>query len=78
MRIVSEATMFKVLLCGDGLLFCITTKRRAFFLFLSRLFLGGKVAPTTDPDIGIVELSGYSIPTIIRDWNRLSRLKLRS
>jgi len=70
--------MFKLLVSGDGLLFCITTKRRAFFLFMSGFFLGGKVAPTTDPDIGIVELSGYSIPTIVREWNVLWRFKLRS
>ena len=76
MKIVNEATMFKLLACGDGVLLCITTKRRAFYLFFTRFFLGGKVAPTTDPDLGIVELSGYDIPAILRSWERLWRVKL--
>jgi hypothetical protein len=76
MKLVQERTAFKVLLERNGLLLSFTTKKMAFFLFLSGGYVGLKVAPTTDPDIGIVELSGYDIPTILRNWDRLSRVKV--
>lgn len=75
-RLVQERTALKVLLDGDGLLLSLTTRRRAFFLFFSRLYVGVRVAPTTDPDLGIVELSGYEIPIILKEWDRLSLMKL--
>ncbi|HYC27128.1 MAG TPA: hypothetical protein VEB67_03805 [Nitrososphaerales archaeon] len=76
MRVVNEATMFKVLLEGRGLLLSVTTRRRAYFLFVTGRYVGMKVAPTTDPFAGIVELSGYDIPRILKDWERLSRVKV--
>jgi hypothetical protein len=76
MKLVQERTAFKVLLERHGLLLSFTTKKMAFFLFLSGRYVGLKVAPTTDPDIGIVELSDYDIPTILRNWTRLSRVKV--
>ncbi len=76
MKLVQERTAFKVLLERNGLLLSFTTRNRAFFLFLSGKFVGMKVAPTTDPDLGIVELSGYDISTILDNWDRLSRAKV--
>lgn len=75
-KLIQERTALKVLLDGDGLLLSLTTKKRAFFLFFSRIYVGVRAAPTTDPDIGIVELSGYEIPVILRDWDVLSLAKL--
>ncbi len=76
MRLVQERTAIKLLLESHGLLLSVTTKRRAFFFFLSSKFTGIRVAPTTDPDLGIVELSGYNINAILENWDRLSRVKL--
>ncbi|MFI5420588.1 MAG: hypothetical protein ACHQ1H_06435 [Nitrososphaerales archaeon] len=60
----------------SGILFSITTKSRAYFFFLSSELVGIRVAPTTDPLPGIVEVSGYDIKKIVRDWNKLSNIKL--
>lgn len=76
MRLVNELTMLKILVDGKGALLSITTKRRAFFLFLSAKFIGGRVAPTTDPDLGIVELCDYDIDKILANWNLLYRAKV--
>ncbi len=35
-----------------------------------------RVAPTTDPDLGIVELCGYDIGAIVRNWEKLSMVKV--
>jgi hypothetical protein len=76
MRLLNERTMFKILVDGKGAMFSVTTKRRAYFFFLSGEFVGAKVAPTTDPSPGIVEVCGYDIPAILRNWDRLYRIKL--
>jgi len=76
MKLVQERTAFKVLLERNGLLLSFTTRNRAFFLFICGKFVGIKVAPTTDPDLGIVELSGYEIPAILSNWDRLSRVRV--
>ena len=68
--------MLKILLDGDGLILSVTTKKRAFFVFLSSAFVGCKTAPTTDPNLGIVELCGYDIKKIIKEWPRLYRVSL--
>ncbi|MFI5422251.1 MAG: hypothetical protein ACHQ1H_14915 [Nitrososphaerales archaeon] len=60
----------------SGILFSITTKSRAYFFFLSSELVGIRVAPTTDPLPGIVEVSGYDIKKIVRDWKELSNIKL--
>lgn len=72
-KFVNEATVFKLLIDRDGILLSITTARRSYYFFLSRLSVGIRVAPTTDPYPGIVELSDYQISKIPRDWDRLSR-----
>jgi hypothetical protein len=77
LKFVTEETMFKLLIERNGALLSITTKRRAFFLFLTGRYVGLKVAPTTDPYPGIVELSNYDVLTILRNWKRLSSLKLK-
>jgi len=71
-----ERTMFKILIEQAGILFSITTKDRAFFFFISRSLLGIRVAPTTDPYPGIVEVCGYSIPRIVQNWKNLANIKL--
>lgn len=76
MRLLNEYTMFKVLVDKNGAMLSVTTKKRAYFFFLARGFVGGRVAPTTDPHPGIVEICGYDIPKIIQNWDRLYRLKL--
>ena len=77
MRLIQERTAFKLLLERNGVLVSFTSRSRAYYLFISAKFVGMKVAPTTDPDIGIVELSRYDILRILRDWDRLSRAKVR-
>jgi hypothetical protein len=77
-KFINEATMFKVLVERDGILFSVTLKRRAYYFFLSRLSVGIRVAPTTDPFPGIVELSDYEISKILRNWGRLSNALVRS
>ncbi|MCL4355141.1 MAG: hypothetical protein JRN56_01885 [Nitrososphaerota archaeon] len=76
MKLINERTMFKILLEGNGLMLSVTTKKRAFFVFLSSVYIGCKTAPTTDPHPGIVELCDYDIKTIIREWSRLYRVCL--
>jgi len=76
MKLIQERTAFKLLLEQNGLLVSFTTKRRAFFVFVTGVYVGLRVAPTTDPELGVVELSGYDIRSILRDWNRLSRVRL--
>ena len=78
MRFINEMTMFKVLVERNGALLSITTKSRAYYLFLTGKYVGLKVAPTTDPDAGIVEISNYDILTILRNWKRLSTVKLKT
>jgi hypothetical protein len=68
--------MFKILIDGQGALLSVTMKKRAYFIFLSRPFVGGKVSPTTDPFPGIVEICGYDIGEIVRNWDRLFRIKI--
>jgi hypothetical protein len=53
-----------------------TTKQRAFSFFVSPKFVGGKVAPTTDPYPGIVELCGYDLRKILERWDELYRIKI--
>lgn len=76
-RFIQERTMFKLLVEKTGLLFSVTTHRRAYFFFLSTRLFGIRTAPTTDPYPGIVEVCGYDIPTIVDEWNRLSNLIVR-
>ncbi len=68
--------MFKILLERDGLLFALTLKSRAYFFFLSPGFAGAKIAPTTDPFEGIVEICNYDIARILKNWDRLYRIKI--
>ncbi len=67
--------MFKLLVERNGMLLSVTLKRRAFFFFVSRRFIGLKVAPTTDPYPGIVEICDYDILKILSEWDRLSSMK---
>ena len=78
MKLICERTMFKLLIEKPGILFSITTKSRAYFFFICTVFLGIKVAPTTDPYPGIVEICGYDIIRIVRNWDKLANVKLRS
>ena len=78
MKFINERTAFKIMVDGHGVLFSITTKKRAFFFFLSRRYLGGRVAPTTDPFPGIVEICGYDIEKILDRWESLYRVKIMS
>ncbi len=70
--------MFKILVDGNGAMFSVTTKSRAYFFFLSGVYVGAKVAPTTDPYPGIVELCDYDIRKVVKNWDRLYRVKLGS
>lgn len=76
-KLICERTMFKVLIERTGILFSITTKSRAYFFFMCSKCLGIKIAPTTDPYPGIVEVCGYDIGRIVQNWNRLANIKLR-
>lgn len=76
MRVINERTLFKILIERNGILLSITTKNRAYFFFISSKLVGMRVAPTTDPYPGIVEISDYEIERIVRDWNRISNIKL--
>ena len=76
-KLICERTMFKVLVERTGILFSITTKSRAYFFFMCSRCLGIKIAPTTDPYPGIVEVCGYDISRILQNWNRLANIKLR-
>ena len=76
-KIIYERTMFKVLIEKNGVLFSITTKSRAYFFFVCSKALGIRVAPTTDPYPGIVEVCRYDIERILQNWNELANIKLR-
>ncbi len=75
LKIINEATMFKILVEGNGMLLSVTMKSRAFFFFVSRRFIGLRVAPTTDPYPGIVEICDYDILRILSEWDRLHSVK---
>jgi hypothetical protein len=77
MKLICERTMFKILIERNGILFSITTKSRAYFFFVCPKSLGIRVAPTTDPYPGIVEVCGYDITRILQNWNKLANIKLR-
>jgi len=76
--LIWERTILKILVERTGILFSITMESRAFFFFISASYLGIKVAPTTDPYPGIVEVCGYSIPRIIQNWKKLANIKVTS
>jgi hypothetical protein len=76
LKFINEATAFKILIEGRGVLLSITTKRRAFYFFLSSRYVGARVAPTTDPYPGIVELCDYDLYRILDRWNELYRIKI--
>ena len=75
-RFIHERTMFKILIEKTGLLFSVTTRERAYFFFASTRLFGIRIAPTTDPYQGIVELCDYDLPKIIDQWDRLANVKL--
>jgi hypothetical protein len=74
--LVSERLMLKLLLSGEGVVLSLTLKSRSFFFFLTPSFVGARVAPTTDPYPGIVELCNYNVRKIIKEWERLHLVKL--
>jgi hypothetical protein len=76
LKFINERTLFKILVERRGVLLSITTKNRAFFFFVSSVLFGIRVAPTTDPLPGIVELSDYDIERIVKNWNTLANVKL--
>ena len=76
MRIMNEATMFKFIVEGDGVVFSVTARRRAYFFFLTSKRLGCGIAPITDPYPGIVEICEYDVARISENWEALSRVKL--
>jgi len=67
--------MLKLLVEKNGILISVTTKNRAYFFFVCTRALGIRLAPTTDPEPGIVEMCGYDLERIVAEWGRLSRLK---
>lgn len=69
--------MLKFLVEKSGILISVTTKNRAYFFFLCARTLGIRLAPTTDPEPGIVEMCGYDLERIVAEWDRLSRMKGR-
>ena len=75
-RLIHERTMFKVLIEKTGLLFSVTTRNRAYFFFASTRLFGIRIAPTTDPYQGIVEMCNYDLPTIVDKWDKLANVKL--
>jgi len=77
-KLICERTMFKILIERAGILLSMTTKSRAYFFFISSAFVGMKVAPTTDPYPGIVEVCDYDIIRILKNWEKLANVKLRS
>ncbi len=68
---VWEKAILKLLVGREGILASVTLGYGAFYFFLSPHYIGARVAPTTDPYPGIVELCGYSISRILLDWERL-------
>ncbi len=77
-KFIHERTMFKVLIENTGILFSVTLKQRAYFFFISTVMLGVRIAPTTDPYPGIVEICNYEIPTIVDKWDELANIKLKT
>lgn len=77
-KFVHERTMLKVLVEKTGILFSVTLKQRAYFFFMSTRMFGVKMAPTTDPFPGIVEVCNYEIPKIVDSWNELANIKLKT
>lgn len=77
-KFIHERTMFKILVQKAGLLFSVTTRERAYFFFASATLFGIRIAPTTDPYPGIVEICNYDIPTIVRQWDTLANFKGRN
>lgn len=71
MKLVYERTFLKILVDRYGILLGLTTKKRAYFFFVTSLYVGIKVGPTTDPYPGIVEVCGYDISRIVRQWDKL-------
>ena len=69
--------MFKLLVERSGILFSVTTKSRAYFFFVCTKLFGIRTAPTTDPYPGIVEVCGYDIPRIVRNWGKIANIKLK-
>ncbi len=76
MRFINETTAFKILVEGHGVMLSVTTKKRAFCFFVSDRYVGGRVAPTTDPYPGIVEVCGYDLHSILDRWPELYRIKI--
>jgi hypothetical protein len=77
-KFIYERTMFKVLIEKTGILFSVTLKRRAYFFFMSTQLFGVRIAPTTDPYPGIVEVCNYGIPAIVDRWHQLANIKLKT
>ena len=75
-KLIQERTALKLLIERNGVLLSFTTKRRACFFFLSSKLVGLRFAPTTDPFPGIVEVCDYDIAEIVKNWSRLSNIKL--
>ena len=73
MRIMNEATMFKILIDNNGAILAVTARRRSYFFFLSTSKVGMGIAPITDPLPGIVEICDYDVRRIGKNWERLSR-----
>ena len=69
--------MLKLLIERNGIVFSITTKTRAYFFFASSKLFGMRITPTTDPDLGIVEICGYDISKIVENWDHLSNIKIK-
>ncbi len=77
MKLVQERTAFKILVNNEGAIISITMKKRAYFFFLTGKYIGAKIGPTADPDLGIVELCGYRIHDILRNWEKLHLVVIR-
>jgi hypothetical protein len=77
-KIIYEQTLFKILIEKTGIIFSVTMKRRAYFFFVSTKLFGIRVAPTTDPDPGIVEICGYDISAIVDNWEELANVRLKT
>ncbi|MGI0078736.1 MAG: hypothetical protein ACRECH_03855 [Nitrososphaerales archaeon] len=69
--------MFKLLVERSGILFSVTMKSRAYFFFACTKLFAIRVAPTTDPYPGIVEVCGYDISRIVRNWKKIANIKLK-
>ncbi|MDA4116796.1 MAG: hypothetical protein OK455_00430 [Thaumarchaeota archaeon] len=76
MKFINQTTALRIMVDGHGVMLSVATKRRSFNFFLSGRFVGGKVAPTTDPYPGIVEACDYDIDKILDNWDELHRIKV--